>query len=344
MIFIIRLLLMGIGFVIMMYSCDSSHKLKENFTFLVPSDSLCNIIGIPTVMKLFDEKLFVVDMFNGDSLITVFDIKTKKKLISFGQRGSGPNEFLHINSVDFKRNSDNEIEIFVFDPIQQKYFLYNYNGLLEGDSCQVFNVNIGKSVPNLHELYKIDGGYIATGKMEENKYVLLSDSLEVVKYIGDYRPKPANTISNVLHRQANNGKTELSLDKKMMAEIVFNASALSLYDIESDYIEKKWEFIIKELDYDVVDGVIVNKSLVGYLSASVGNNHVYALYSGKPENMDEIATYGNEVHVFDLDGKLVDRIRFSKDAYLIQVDEKKGKIYSLCHVPETIVLVYDYSL
>jgi hypothetical protein len=30
--------------------------------------------------------------------------------------------------------------------------------------------------------------------------------------------------------------------------------------------------------------------------------------------------------------------------FLLSVDEDKGKLFALCHIPETIVLVYDYQV
>ena len=116
-----------------------------------------------------------------------------------------------------------------------------------------------------------------------------------------------------------------------------------MYDINLNNITKRWEYKIDELDYNVVDGSVVNNSVMGYLSAYVGNNYVYALYSGVPENINEIATYGNEIHIFDNEGNMVDRIKIEKSAFSLVVDESEGKIFTLCHIPETIVLIYDYK-
>ena len=336
-------ILMCLGVVLLFSSCGFSQVKKGQITYLEPVDSLCSIIGLPTIMKLFDGKLFLVDMFSGDSLISVFDIKTKNSLISFGRKGNGPEEFLHISNIDFYRNKENQIELLVFDSMRRKCISYNYSELLKNRILEGICMNIDKSIPNLYELYKIDNGYIATGRIEKCKYVKLSDSLKVIDFMGDYRPKPFKSVPNDLHRLANYGKTEFSLDKRRMAEIVYKASVLSLYDINLNNITQRWEYKIDELDYNVVDGSVVNNSVMGYLSAYVGNNYVYALYSGVPENINEIATYGNEIHIFDNEGNMVDRIKIEKSAFSLVVDESEGKIFTLCHIPETIVLIYDYK-
>lgn len=336
-------MLLCIGMILLLSSCNFSREMKNGETSLAPVDSMCSVIGLPTGMKLFDGKLFLVDMFNGESLISVFDLKTKQNLISFGKRGNGPEEFLHISNIDFKRNADNQTELLVFDPAKKKCHLYDYQELLNGRISESACLNVDDSAPSLHELHKLDNGYIATGKIDENKYVRLSESLKPIDYIGSYRPKPFNAIPDAVHRQANNGKTEFSQDKKGMVEIVYNASVLSYFEVGTEGLQKKWEYMIDELDYEVVDGSIVNKSVVGYLSAYVGQKSVYALYSGEKENLGEIATYGTEIHVFDYDGKMVDKIKLERSAFLISVDEANKKIYTLSHVPETVVLIYDYN-
>ena len=334
---------MSIGLVVLLCSCISSKEVKDEYVSLVPVDSLCSVVGIPTTMKLFDDKLFLVDMFNGESLISVYDIKTKAKVFSFGEKGNGPEEFLQITSLDFSDKGNGQIEMLAFDPVRKQCSIYNYQHLLNGNRNKEKSLNIAASVPYLYELYKLNKGYIATGRLEKDKYVLFSDSLEVSDYKGEYRPKPMKGIPDVLHSLANYGKTEFSLDKKKMVEIVYNASVLSMYDVNLDNIAKRWEYVIDELDYKVIDGSINKKSVMGYLSAYVGDRYVYALYSGKPENLDEIATYGDEIHVLDYDGKMVERIKIERPAFSLAVDESENKIFTLCHIPETMVFVYDYE-
>lgn len=335
--------LMSIGLVVLLCSCISSKEVKDEYVSLVPVDSLCSVEGIPTTMKLFDGKLFLVDMFNGESLISAYDIKTKAKVFSFGEKGNGPEEFLQITSLDFSDKGNGQIEMLAFDPVRKQCSIYNYQHLLSGNRNKEKSLKIVASVPYLYELYRLDKGYIATGRMEKDKYVLFSDSLEVFDYKGEYRPKPMKGIPDALHSLANYGKTEFSLDKNKMVEIVYNAPVLSMYDVNLDDIAKRWEYVIGELDYNVVDGNINKKSVMGYLSAYVGDKYVYALYSGKPENLDEIATYGDEIHVFDYDGKMVERIKIERPAFSLVVDESENRIFTLCHIPETKVFVYDYE-
>lgn len=324
----------------MLFSCDSSKKQVVS-EHLKSIDSLLLEVGIPTEMKKCGNSIFIVDMFNGDSLISIYDIEKKKKIYSFGKKGNGPNEFLHISNLDISYNEKNELLLYVFDPIRKKITTYKYDSLMNKTNILCNEETIKDHIPYLEGVWKLENGYISIGRMENNKYVLLSDSLDILKFSGNYRPKHDKNISNVLHRRANHGKIELSWDKKTMVEIVYNASVLSCYNIKTDSLDKKWEHVIEELDYHIDGKEIVNNNVMGYLSASVGSHYVYALYSGHYANPDEIATYGNEVHVYDNQGNLKFNLILESPAFLLSVDENKGKIFALCHEPETTVMIYN---
>ena len=320
------------------FSCGT--QMRENYDFLTPTDSLPPIIGIPTDMKIYKERLFLVDMFNGNSLITAYDLKTKEICMSIGKRGEGPEDFLHISNIDLEENEDSTLTIYAFDPVKMRLHRYKYDLLSENILLNSINT-IETGGIGLYDLYRLEYGYISTGKMDDNKYILFSDSFDVLKRTGDYRPKPVKNISDMVHRRANNGKLQLSDDKKNMVELVYNASVLSLYNLEENNVQKKWEYIIKELDYRVNGNDYINNSVIGYLSASLGDKYIYALYSGEKENLDAIATYGNEIHIYDYNGNIVKKVKLEKSAFLISVDEENEIIYALGHHPESLVVTYS---
>lgn len=230
------------------FSCGK--KVRESYDFLTSTDSLPSIIGLPTDMKIYKDRLFLVDMFNGNSLITAYDLKTKKICMSIGKRGDGPEDFLHISNLDLEENEDSTLNVYAFDPVKMRLHRYKYD-LLSGNILLNSIKTIKTGGIGLYDLYRLENGYISTGKMDDNKYILFSDSFDILKCTGEYRPKPVKNISDMVHRRANNGKLQLSNDKKNMVELVYNASVLSLYNLVGNDVQKKWEYIIKELDYRV---------------------------------------------------------------------------------------------
>lgn len=229
----------------------------------------------------------------------------------------------------------------LFDPTTQKLYVYDYDSVswMKKDYIPESYHLSNNSDVNYHELLKIDDGYVSTGMTEKYKYTILSDSFQCVNTFGKYRKKPSDGVPDMLHVIANYGKSFVSDNRRYLAEIVYNASVLSFYDLKKK--EKLWEYCIGDLDY-VLDGEsLIYKSVVGYLSASVTDKYIYALYSGEKENEDSIATYGNMIHIFSYDGELVGKYRLSKSAFSISVDDDNRKLYVLSHEPEPKIYIYD---
>lgn len=326
---------------LIIFSCKKQNPV-DKIQELILTDSIPVYMGLPTSMKLYDEKLFVVDMFDQNSLVKVIDLPTKELLYSLGCKGEGPTEYLHINDVDWYKGEDGKMKMSLYDPVSSKIGIYDYDSLLSIKSSYVpFMRHFSCEGIRLHELWKIKGGYVSTGSMTEGKYALLSDSLKLLGFYGAYRPKPLRGVSDALHVVANYGKTVFNEDKDFLVEIIYNASVLSCYSIKGKQIKKKWEHVIHDLDYTLVDGSIVNKAPMGYLSASIGSEYVYALYSGEPDREDEIASYGKEIHVYDSAGRIVTKYIISRPSFALCVDECNSKVYVLVHTPEPNILVYD---
>ena len=80
---------------------------------------------------------------------------------------------------------------------------------------------------------------------------------------------------------------------------------------------------------------------MGYLSASFGDNQIYALYSGEYDSQDEIASYGKEIHIFNYNGELKKKVIIDIPAFQLDVDEKSETLYILSHLPEPIIRKYN---
>lgn len=336
--------------VLTMVSCGQSNNKKvdlEKITQLgdlAEIDSLSLFLGLPTIVKLFDNKLFIVDMFDEGKIVKIYDLEKKEILLSFAKKGEGPYEYLHVNNIDIYRNSDSRVKISLFDPVSSKLGVYDYDSLLIMNNNYLPKMILSKNKDvRFHEILRINEGYLATGLTTEGKYTLLSDSLKIIGYFGKYRPKPQAGISGMSHIIANYGKSVLSRNKDLLIEIIYNASVLSCYDVKKTGITQRWESVIHELDYRMDGTSIINNAPIGYLSAYIGDDKIYALYSGEADDMDAVATYGKEIHVYSYTGNIIGRYSISKPAFAFCIDEKADKIYVLSHVPEPNITVYDMN-
>lgn len=344
LIFIIPVLLQACGDKGQSVAKKVIHVKKDVFTqSIFPSDSLSDFIGLPVTFEYFDDKLFVMDLFGEEGLIKVFDVNSGKILFSFAQQGNGPNEFLTINNLNFYTEKGESI-VGLFDPQAKTYRKYYYKSLLRNQGKELpFETKKIEIDPIMNELLKGDSCYIATGFFEEGKFAILDESLNLLCFTGEYRPKPEGAISDHIHIRANHGTSFLSPDRKKLGSIVYIASVLDFYKVEKETIFHQFSYIDREIDYRIEDNTYANNQYEGYISACTDGKHIYALYSGEPIDLDDIATYGSEIHVFDMEGDLQTVLHCHRGLYKIRVDAQSGNLYAAVHSPEPTILTYNLS-
>lgn len=324
---------------LLLSSCTTSNDNK--FKTIEATDSLSVFLGLPTSIKYFQGNLFTIDPFDKNGLIKIINIGSDSTICTFASKGEGPNEYLHIANIDpFIDSSSNKIKINIYDPITSSLGHYDFDSLICYQKDYVPTIHkLPKNNPKLHELLRIDNGYIATGIIENHKYSLLTNDLISSGNFGNYRPKPSEEISDYSNIFANFGHSVLSENRDKLIEIIYNASVISCYDVKNK--RKEWEYLIKELNYHREGNISVNDEPQGYLSASFYKDKIIALYSGRKENINDVATYGNEMHVFNSDGKLLNNYIFSHDGFCLTVNPSKGQIFLLSHTPEPAIFIYD---
>ncbi len=80
-----------------LFSCrDNVEEVKT----VLASDSISAFLNLPTSIEVFGDKLFVVDPFDKEGMVNVIDLKTKDICFQFAPKGEGPNEVLHVGSMD----------------------------------------------------------------------------------------------------------------------------------------------------------------------------------------------------------------------------------------------------
>ena len=182
--------------------------------------------------------------------------------------------------------------------------------------------------------------YEKTNEPQGGKFAILDDSLQFIKYTGSLRPKPQADISDNVHNLANYGFQGLSPNRRYLADCISAAQILTLYELKEGDMQKKWEYVVEELDYvPTSNSTFVAKSKEGYSHASLTNEFVYALLVGEAED-DEIGHYEREIHVFDIQtGELVAHYLLDRPTRNFLV--KDGKLYTIPDSSQAQILVYD---
>ncbi|WP_181151292.1 BF3164 family lipoprotein [Sphingobacterium gobiense] len=329
------------GFLVfLLISCRGNDLETGVYTNIQANDSLTFFVGLPVDMELYKDYLFVYDFFGENGLISVVDSFRDSTLFSFLNTGGGPDEVVSLSNLDIF--SDQGRNLFgIFDVNTKRYRSYATDSIFtnQANLNPVLDRNVNVSY-SINELYKTNRGYVATGFFPDGKFAIMNDSLELIYYGAEYRPQENKNFSKVLHAQANIGKSQLSPDRKWLANVIFHAGVVEFYNLETDTIVKKWEFVKDELDYTVKNGRnIHNKGVEGFISVDVTEQNVFALYAGEVSDPDAIATYGKYVYQFDFDGNLIHIYELDRKVLDIRIEGNNLK--AIAHNPEPIVVSYE---
>lgn len=322
-----------------LFTCCQVNQRENPYIPLQADDSLTFFVGLPVEIAFYKNYLFVHDFFGEEGLIGTVDPSKDSKLFSFLNKGGGPNEIVSLSNLDlFMHKGQNLFGL--FDVNTKKYRSYNTDSILLNQTN--LNPFLEKNVEipySINELRKTARGYVATGFFPDGKFALLNDSLELIQYVGQYRPQENKSVSPLLHAQANIGTSGLSPDGKRLANVIFHGGVVELYTIDADTVIKQWEFLKNELDYDVKNGrQILNKGVEGFISVDMTDHFVFALYSGNKFDVEEVATYGKYVYQFDLNGNLVEIYELDREVFDIYIDDNGLK--AIVHVPEPMIVSY----
>lgn len=324
----------------LLVSCHDDNYISKDRKDLLTTDSLTFFAGLPADMELYENKLFINDFYGENGLVKVVDIDNDSTLFSFIEKGVGPGEYISISNLNFFRHHDRDA-IGIFDVSTKMYRAYYLDSvLLYKKEALPFYSKRSELPYAINQFFKINDGYMANGFLPDGKFALFDDSLTFIKYTGHYRSKPQANIPNLLHSQANLGKSRISSDQKHLVNIIFSAGVVEYYSIEQDSIEKKWEYVLHELDYKIKDGTsIKNNKVEGFISVDIANNYIYTLYSGTKYDPEAIANYGRYIYKFDLDGNLIDIFELDRDVLDIRV--AGNKIYAIVLNPDPLIMIYE---
>ena len=338
----------GIGIVsvllglLALVSCQHEQQVTD-IQEIVPSDSIELEIGDHKGLYVHEGKLFVIDNQSIDGAVQVYDLNTRQFLFSFGHGKQNLKDNYGTNSVShidfYEVYGEERIDLMAFN---EKIITYSYDVVMQDKYAAkpLMERIVHGKFPHILQILKTDSGYISTGIRTEGKFLLFTDSLETVKFTGSYRSKANQFTSDTVHIMANFGDVSLSPDRRYLADCVTIAPILTLYELIDWDLQKRWEYIREEMDYEPVeDYAFVSKSTMGYSSTAFSGKYLYALYIGEPED-DEIGHYRREVHVFDiLTGEMVKQYlldRPSKD-----IVWHKGWLYVLTYERSPIVQFYN---
>lgn len=298
-------------------------------------------VSVPLEMEKKENMIYISD-FRSDSLLWRYDLNDFKKVGRLLPRGEGPDEFLSPIQFFF---SDSVLFVYNRWHFYGKKYLFNRNDF----SIKPISPLIHYSA-DIDMIYPLsDNRWIASGRFEDCRYIIMDDKGNIISRTGDY---PAYQ----------EGEKDIPNFPKFMfhqSMFGFNDSISRLVSI-TNHVFELWDYSNDELylytrkllspyeyKYDVGEDWAIAQSVKniekGVKRIYATENYIYLLYDLSTEGMlDEKDCLNSEIWVFDWEGMPVQKIEIDANLNCFCVDEQLRDIYCVLNAPEPSIGYFKF--
>ena len=286
-------------------------------------------LALPTRIAVAGDYLVVIDAAS-DSVLHVLGRRSGRLVRSLGRRGEGPGEFKGAWSLaPDPRSSD---AVWVYDLPLRRLTRVALPAVAEGRA-------------SARRLVRLAGGAVLTGPQW-----MAPDSILSPGFLPDAR---VALFDSTGRHTGGLGQPPFAAeaDQPMQAAQALLAAhpGQHRYAIANRYVSR-----IELLDVDrgsslAVPGPVpvnaerttVDLERFAYVDAAGTATEVVTLFSGRSrEEYAGSAGFGDQLHLFDWEGRFLGAYRLDADVLAIAVDESEGYVYALRHDPVPAVLRY----
>lgn len=319
------------------------YKLKHSFYKEV-------ILKNPQI-EMTDSFIVLLSVRNSEDVCKVFSkCENLEEVCAYGNIGEGPKEFRQpvltdatdntfgineINEMQYVKlaikQMDDKVEVYEKERYKAKYMR------MEGEE---YTPKDTRYMPLMNGHY-----YVSCFFLKDGSFFTLSDSLlRPLTRFGQSPIKeelPTRSIRNRL-----NGLTDVYDNRFFYAtsELPYLAS----YTLKDNRMDLDWEIYYKKPHYGVVNGEVrfdKEKSTGPLNDMRAGSRYIYLLY------MDQLLyendyyqtekSCSNKIFVFNHQGDKVACLELDNRLSRMAIDEKRGKIYGIAHIPDVGLIEYD---
>ncbi|MDD2595861.1 MAG: BF3164 family lipoprotein [Bacteroidales bacterium] len=267
--------------------------------------------------------------------IEIFDLSSNSLRSSFLNVGNGPNEILHVGSLQYNQLNK---ELLVADLFKRKIFSYNLDDILKENIVPTILYECAEDSPLMFDkLYKGKNYLIAESRDPRGRILLIDENGKEMGYYLDYPDKKNvdNTLDDILNAKLYSSSLTINSSLDRIALATYGAGMIDICKIEKDRIIPQWnytEFYPQGIMVVPMGGgsavAHTDKSRNGFPFLTSSDKYVYALYSGKFLK-DRTYPYGDEVYVVSWNGKDTYKIKLDIPINRIAVDTKDEFIYGI---------------
>jgi hypothetical protein len=317
-------------------SLEYSQVLCKDFIWGQPLDILCP----DSVIIIYDEKNYL-------NLFHLVDLEDPDRVLSFGRKGQGVNEF--IMPSDFQIIDKKTISTFDF----MKKNLYKINLSIVRESNLEYDYSIlvkdtlwgtTKILPTIYN------SFVKLGFYDDCMLRLNYGEMQPEKLYGEYPYKDTDEekIENRMRGMAYQGNIRLNPGRDKFVFAVNRADIIYFYKVlQEDIILTKYYELSYPMYLPNKDGESRSVSIAAnnnrtFISISTSDDYVYTLYSGK--NMQENgmkSLEGDIIYVFDWEGNPIKKYNLNCPVTHICVNNDNSELYAFSNMPDPQLIKFE---
>lgn len=301
-----------------------------------------SIIGGPIEILKYNDILLIND-FQNDSMIWIFDVSKNRMIKRSAGKGKGPNEFkgpLQIVFID--------TVLMVQDRSQFKFQKFYIN------PTSLTFTNIGSLVripTDIDRLYPLDtDSYIASGRFEEGRYAMLNRDGKIVRFFGKYPDfkEGEERIPNFPKFMFHQSMFTYNSDRKKLASIT--AHVLDIIDFSKNQPEEEKRILLSGYDYmyEASNGGAfaagTENTEIGVTYVCSTSQYIYAIYNPNVENDPDKKAGNNQIWVFDWNGNPIKKIQPDHQVLSMCVEKNNQTVYCMVYAPEPMIASFKIDI
>lgn len=305
------------------------------------------LMAAPVFIFTLGQKLVVLDA-RADSAVLVIDGQSGKTVRSFGRRGDGPGEFRNLAYGERTGKTPNEFVL--YDARLRRLTTIDLDQDFVNPRATPVRTRSLNTGHTLTGPMRINASEIATpGFLPEGRLGVFDNSGRLTRYLGaalSTEPRVPIEVSQHAYQSFATFRARLG----RIAIVTRHADRLDIYSVsDGARVEGDRPFIFEPV-FAVQQGdrgpVMASGETLrfGYVGVAATDEFVFALFSGRTrKGFPGRANFGDKVHVFDWNGRLLRVLKLPEDALSIAVSDGGDVIYTVHHEPLPGVSTYSLS-
>ncbi|GHT12707.1 hypothetical protein FACS189415_3120 [Bacteroidia bacterium] len=281
----------------------------------------------PGTFCIYDSVIIIGER-NDNGFFHAYNFVTNEKYSDFGVFGSGPDDL----NWPVQISLDNaKAECKVFDQSLRTLYAYEIDSL-NRKRYPARRSKIGEGATRV--VQQNDSTFYCIGLFQEGMFGRSVNGKMLEYYLGypDMKDKEfefENAFDKFMLFQ---GELAMKPDCSKFVYVSSRCDLLKIITIENQSLIEicsRSTYFPKYIKQNNAFAIL-RDNLNGFLSVSVTNDFIYALYSGRTEKEHSDSHYfADAVYVIDWDGNLIKKLILDQDAWKIYVDEVSQKLYTI---------------